>query len=142
MSLPDLPRNTIDISHIIKLPPPPQKTELQQNMDKFCELLERILTARENNKQISDDEEDNYRRTDVEKELKNSVTKGIEKLKAVEHLSEKQRIKRGKVSLGCLTFIKGWSFFVHFSGDLYCTHYSKGSNSAEGIWIHEKLGRC
>lgn len=64
------------------------------------------MKARENNTRISDDEEeDNYRRTDVEKELKNSVTKGIEKLKAVEHLSEKQRIKRGKVNLLVFQFM-------------------------------------
>jgi len=93
----DLPRNTIDISHVIKLPPPPQKTELQKNMDKFCKMLEKYLTARENGSQLSDDEyEDNYSRTDVEKELKSCVTKGIEKKKTLEILSERQRTKKGK----------------------------------------------
>lgn len=67
-------------------------------MDKFCKLLEKILKARENDSQISDDEDDNsYRRKEVEKDLKR-VTIGIEKKKSVEMLSEKQRIKRGKVS--------------------------------------------
>jgi len=93
----DLPRNTIDISHIIKIAPPPQKTELQENMDKFCKMLEKYLIARENNSQVSDDDyEDNYCRTDVEKELKSCVTKGIETKKSLEILSERQRVKKGK----------------------------------------------
>jgi len=93
----ELPRNTIDISHVIKLPAPPPKTELQQNMDKFCKMLEKYLNARENDSQLSDDDyEDNYTRTDVAKELKSCVTNGIEKKKSLENLSERQRIKKGK----------------------------------------------
>lgn len=76
-----------------------QKTKLEQNMDEFCELLDKIMKARENGAQISDDEDDiNYRQKDAEKDLK-CVTNGIEKKKSVEILSERQRIKRGKVSL-------------------------------------------
>lgn len=57
------------------------------------------MQARENETQISDDEDEtNYRSKDVEKDLK-CVTNGIEKKKSVEMLSERQRIKRGKVSL-------------------------------------------
>lgn len=67
-------------------------------MDKFCVLLEKILKARENGEQISDDEDETTsRRKDAEKHLE-CVTTGIEKKKSVEMLSEKQRIKRGKVS--------------------------------------------
>jgi len=92
----DLPRNAIDISDIIKLPPPPPKTELQKKMDKFCKMIEKFIKARENNLEVSDNEyDDNYRRTDVEKELKNCEI-GIEQKKCIENLSEKQRIKRGK----------------------------------------------
>lgn len=95
----DLPRNTIDISHIVKSAVSTQKTQLEQNMDKFCELLDKIMKARENESDMSDEEEDDnnsYRRKDAEKNLK-FVTKNIEKEKAVEMVSEKQRIKRGKV---------------------------------------------
>lgn len=68
-------------------------------MDKFCKLLEKIMKARENETQISDEEDEiNYRSKDVEKDLK-CVTNGIEKKKSVEIMSERQRIKRGKVSL-------------------------------------------
>ncbi|XP_037047625.1 deoxynucleotidyltransferase terminal-interacting protein 2 isoform X2 [Bradysia coprophila] len=92
----DLPRNIVDISQIIKLPKTAQKTELQENMDKFCVLLERIMRARENGEQISDDEDETTsRRKDAEKNLE-CVTTGIEKKKSVEMLTEKQRIKRGK----------------------------------------------
>lgn len=94
---PDLPRNTIDISHVIKLPASIPKTELQQNMDKFCKLLERIMKARENESPMSDDEDEySQRRKDVEKDLK-CVTIGIEKNRAVELVSKKQQIKKGKV---------------------------------------------
>lgn len=87
-------------------------------MDKFCQLLEKILKAREDDSQISDDEdEDSYVRTDVEKEMRN-VNVGIEKQKAVEQISERQRIKRGKVSLVWLKFIVVWSFLCAINGGL------------------------
>ncbi len=57
------------------------------------------MKARETDTPISDDEDaTNARRKDVEKNLK-CVIDGIEKKKSMEMLSEKQRIKRGKVSL-------------------------------------------
>lgn len=94
----DLPKNTIDISHIIKRSAAARKTELEQNMDDFCKMLEKIMQARADGTDFSDDDEDetNVRRKHVEKNLK-CVTDGIEKEKSVEMLSEKQRIKRGKV---------------------------------------------
>lgn len=55
------------------------------------------MRARESGEQISDDEDETTtRRKDAEKNLE-CVTTGIEKKKSVEMLSEKQRIKRGKV---------------------------------------------
>lgn len=55
------------------------------------------MKARENDTQISDDEDEySLRRKDVEKNLK-CVTIGIEKNRAVETLSKRQQIKKGKV---------------------------------------------
>lgn len=101
-----MPRNTIDISHVIKLPKSPEKTELQQEMDRFSEMLEKCLKARESGLPVSDAEYSySYSKAEVEKKLKNCVTNGIEKMKSVEKLSEKQRKKRGKVSFSYFKFI-------------------------------------
>ncbi|KAJ6646087.1 Deoxynucleotidyltransferase terminal-interacting protein 2, partial [Pseudolycoriella hygida] len=92
----DLPRNTIDISEMVKTSKPEEKSELRQNMDTFCKKLDKIMKAREGGSDTSDEDDDaNYRRKEVEKDLK-FVTNGIEKEKSLEILSEKQRIKKGK----------------------------------------------
>lgn len=57
------------------------------------------MTARANDTEISDDEDTtSSRRKEVVKGL-NCVTNAIEKQKTVEMLTERQRIKRGKVNL-------------------------------------------
>lgn len=89
------------------------------------------MKARENDSEMSDEEEDDgnsYRRKDAEKDLK-CVTNGIEKKKAVEMVSEKQRIKRGKVRVDWCTHRHKLRYNINMMRIRLLNHYSMVDDS-------------
>lgn len=93
----DLPANTNNISHVIKIKPQKAKDPMEEEIDRFCRLFESAKNWTYEDIGTDDEDEHSLRKSNIKKVLKEVSTSALELEKTLPNPSEKNKAKLRKV---------------------------------------------